>query len=677
MTRRLFSVGGAIGATLLALACGVLAMPDVPIAPLNTCTVDSDCNQAFPDASASVTCVSGACVESTAFRPIIVFSIPTTAPNGGATYALPSNYLLEVPPAPAGCANIPATQTCFFLPPLASTSGFLQVSYGFGVTLWPPSGLRPNIPDGNPIALPTRAIFHPMWIDPVTGHPVLATKLGLPLPDVVADQSTTTFLLAPTNGTTDVPGFVFSANVPQPITSTDPSAFYGYEIIPSDPYAIFPPFVRPADPRPSSDGGAPAGDTTLLDGFGVAPPNATLTPLALNLPSIIYDPTKFLPPVSAPIAQPITINEGPDLGISLEGWSAYIVDTDGRRVSGRAILPAGATKTLTLYESYNTAQSNLTLIIAPPPTLDMPSLEDNSGLFAPAHTYFQVPVPQNPSGAVQRSDELGTQTSAHITFIANGNVPSATLIHADLSPAPELNYQKTIATDSGGNYSVLLPPGNLRAYVVPDDPNLTITLNDNYQVAPSAPPQNGKTLVVNPRTHVTGRVVLADGTPLFAATVVVSPSADLPLTTTDDPLLRPRETQGLTDVNGLFDVPSDPGQVDISVRPQDGTQFPWVVLTSRTVPPSTGADGGVTSTLTIPTVTIPAPVTFPPTSAGVLTDSLGNPVPNAVVRAYAFPPPAMAIDGGVAQSRGARLLGMTTSDANGNFQLFVAPPDPE
>ena len=85
----------------------------------------------------------------------------------------------------------------------------------------------------------------------------------------------------------------------------------------------------------------------------------------------------------------------------------------------------------------------------------------------------------------------------------------------------------------------------------------------------------------------------------------------------------------------------------------------------------------MTSTLTIPTVTIPAPVTFPPTSVGVLTDSLGNPIPHTIVRAYAFPQPAVALDGGAAQSRGARLVGMTTSDANGNFQLFVAPPDPE
>ena len=52
--------------------------------------------------------------------------------------------------------------------------------------------------------------------------------------------------------------------------------------------------------------------------------------------------------------------------------------------------------------------------------------------------------------------------------------------------------------------------------------------------------------------------------------------------------MRPRESQGTTDLNGAFDILSDSGAVDFSIRPQVGTNFPWVVLTNRSVPP-TGA----------------------------------------------------------------------------------------
>lgn len=681
MTRVRVAMLAAIG---LALACGVIAMPVVPLAPTNTCGTDEDCASAFPDSGASAACTGSACVNTaSAFRPILVVDVPTTAPNGGGvTFALPDNYILELPPAPPGCANIPASATCFFLPPIASVqSGVLQVGQSLGRALWPPGGLRPNMTDQDPTTLPTRAVFHPMWIDPVSGNPMLATLLGLPLPDLIASQTTSSgiggLLLAPTNGTSQVPGFVFSANLPQPLAPTDPSIFYALDITPSAPYDVFPPLVRPIFPREEVDGGPP--DPMFTNGLQVSPPSATLTPLTLNISASIpvFDTINTTTPV---YQHTLEIDEAAG-AVSLQGWNAYFVDVNGRRVSGLLTLGPGPTRSVIAFEAYDmiAAVQTQTLVIAPPPTLDMPSLQVPGNALAGAHTYEPLPAPPNVSGAVQRSDQLGVQVSAHVTFFANGLSSDATLVHADSSLAPELDYQKIVATDASGNYATTLPPGSLRAYVVPDDPTLAITLND-FVLAPSPATQTGKTLLANPRTHVKGRVVLANGTPVYAANVVISPSADLPLTPSgDDPLLHPRETQGTTDVNGMFDVPSDPGQVDISIRPQDGTQFPWVVLTSRTVSPSVNAtDGGAgAGALTLATITIPLPTTFPPQQVGVLTDALGNPLANTMIRAYAFPPAALAPDGGTVQSRGARLLGATTSDESGNFQLFLAPPDPE
>ena len=98
-------------------------------------------------------------------------------------------------------------------------------------------------------------------------------------------------------------------------------------------------------------------------------------------------------------------------------------------------------------------------------------------------------------------------------------------------------------------------------------------------------------------------------------------------------------------------MPSDPGFVDISIRPRDGTSFPWVVLTNRVVPPSDGSDAGVQVTLNVADVVIPEPSRYTQAGAGVLTDSAGNPIVHAVVRAYAFPPVATGVDGGTPQAR--------------------------
>jgi hypothetical protein len=143
----------------------------------------------------------------------------------------------------------------------------------------------------------------------------------------------------------------------------------------------------------------------------------------------------------------------------------------------------------------------------------------------------------------------------------------------------------------------------------------------------------------------------------------------------DDPLARPRESRGTTDVNGYFDVLSDAGTVDISIRPHEGTNMPWVVIMNRTVPISDGADGGGPLVLTLGDVVVPLPSRYTQAPTGELADFLGNPIIHAVVRAYAFPQVSTSADGGTSGTRAARLIGLTTTDASGYFQLFLAPPE--
>ncbi len=125
----------------------------------------------------------------------------------------------------------------------------------------------------------------------------------------------------------------------------------------------------------------------------------------------------------------------------------------------------------------------------------------------------------------------------------------------------------------------------------------------------------------------------------------------------------------MTDGKGQFDVLVDPGTLDISVRPQDGSRYPWVVTTNWKV----------LSDTTLPKVVSIPPPGDPATtrSGGQLADSAGNPLTRTVVRAYGFPPAGPPLtDGGPPSSRGARLLGITTSDDEGQFELYIAPPDP-
>jgi len=676
--RARLAAGGALGALAGAIACGVITLPPDPTVPVNACTDNTSCAKSFPDASVSPQCFGGACVGATPFHPILVVSVPQNPPStvaglGGTTFGLPDTYETERGKSqPTACR---LDVECDYLPSLLQVqNGHLDVSQGLGRALWPPNGLRPAqndpVSESRNTSLPVHAKFHPMWVDPASGNLYEATKLGLPLDDIEASIGTSNLFTAPTTSSSQKDGVVFDAYLPQPL-ATDSSGAYLLEVVPNDPFAVFPPYVSrpvPADKVATADPRylpltVPPGDVTKIPVEDVLNGNPT--------PSVY--------------AYPFEIDEASN-GPTMTGWTAYIVNSDGRRTSGNVTLPAGATKNIILYEGTGTAdQSGETLFVDPPPGTDLPRMivRATGTSIAPPTTlpYPQLPAAVQVCGFVARSDAPATNVSATIVFYANGQELSTNppvLVEADgTTPASTLAYKKTTATTSLGEYAAMLRPGTLRVYVIPDDPSLALTVG-TQQVSSSDGTQCGKTLSVNPRAHVRGRVRLPDGTPVFAADVVIDPSADDPLApATDpdsDPLQRPREARGSTDANGDFDILSDPGLVDISIRPHDGTQLPWAVVTNAVVPIEIPSDGGTPAGLTIPDVEIQLPTPFASTPLGVLTDPTGGALPDTLVRAYAFPPSPPAGDGGVAATRAARLIGTTVTDSSGLFQLFVAPP---
>jgi hypothetical protein len=543
--------------------------------------------------------------------------------------------------------------------------------------------------DNGTTSLPITMTFHAMWLDPASNTPVTAAKLGLPLPDTLgiggSGASPPDFNLhLPTVLVNPPPGFALTCAMPQPYArgdqsgNLDPAQFYTVEVVPSDPFSVFPPFVGPR-PSFSDDGGT---TTFTFTPFSVAPAQATLSPIQpFDLQQ--YVPT-FDPPTTQSIIQQHSYIVGDEGSPSLAGWTVYVVNADGHRVSGTVTLPGGADQPIMIYEATGTGQQGETLFIDPPPGVDLPRYTatalGSSSIIQGPFDYPTLPTPVTIEGFVRRADDLAA-TTASIVFYANG-----TLVGTDgtTTLTGPLLYSKTVTTIAAAQYTALLPPGSFHAYVIPDAIDLALTVYDNQEVALGAGVETGQTLFVNPRAHVQGRVVLGNGTPVFGAEVVIDASADdltAGLATTSapnnlDPFALPREARGTTDVNGFFDVLSDPGAVDISIRPHDGTNFPWVVLTNFTVPPANENDAGIpsASTLTLPSVVIPLPSLYG-AAPQVLTDSNGNALPQAVVRAYAFPQLSLQPDGGAPLTRAARLIGVTTTDENGAFQLFVAPPD--
>ena len=675
MTR--LGTAGALLVGLVGVACGVIQLAQQAPPTANTCVDNGSCASEFPEAGAEAgtpTCQAGSCVSATGgFIPILVVSPPSGAANiGGATFGIPGGALpTTVVHAPGNaCADF----SCIPLPPMANgTDGTLSVGLALAVSLWPPAGLRPNQPDPNPgdldpTTLPVKVVLHPMWVDPVTGTPMDATSLGLPLNDIVASNGCpTTNGLAPQPTMSDAGGgaFAYCAYMPQPYAPSQPSGDYEVEIVPSSPFDVFPPSIQ-VMPIPLAA--------------------ATLDQLPFIFPSVVYEQLNTdlgKNPIRS-VSLPITTDPGALPTTGLAGWHMYYENADGRRISSIATLTSDNPQTVVLYDATGSdikADGDF-LFVDPPAGVDLPRMSFTalSGSFNLA-AYPALPPPVVTSGFVRRSDNL-TATTAQITFLADGTA-SAYLVGTAGNGSPQLDqllYMKTVTTDTQGQYSASLPPGVYRVYVVPDDPTLALTISSEQVLNTGA-----VGLHANPRIHVKGQVVLGNGTPVYGADVLVGSSADLPLAIPrDDVLARPREARGVTDASGHFDVLSDPppsvpagfpGPLDVSIRPLPGTNLPWIV---RTNVQSNLDDGGVPEDVTLPAMVMPLPTPYPPTgSPGVLTDSSGSAIPNALVRAYAFPPPLPPlVDGGTPLSRGARLIGMTTTDESGNFQLFVVPPDP-
>lgn len=375
----------------------------------------------------------------------------------------------------------------------------------------------------------------------------------------------------------------------------------------------------------------------------------------------------------------------------LDGWSAYLRDAQTKRVFSNVVRLTGSlahnvtllTKHLwtvntagqVVPDTVGDALAGLEVVLAPPPGqalpteffapnvssppgVQPPSLELTSGL-----TYPSLPTPITVTGRIRTP--AGTPVPANVYFTA-----------ADISqrsgqrfPANfEFNTHVSAIPDprtGNSTYSVLLPQGDYQIVVRPTD-GVNAVKAASRPVGGQGNEMTGEDFDVTPLASLSGTVRTTDGRALAEAIVEALPTqcaaslgdAAAPPVSSDECL--PNAAQTVTANDGSFRLMVDPGGYQLRIRPRDGSHLPW-----RIQPVAVGA-----AAFDVGAIDVPAPM-----SVGMrLTDTAGtsglftgknNPVPYAVVRVFTDP----------SQGAPAVELGRAVTDADGNYEMYIAPLD--
>ncbi len=631
-------VRGLAGVAVVVLACEAAPATGGISAPVNVCA--DSCPLAEPGSLAPARCISGACVTDVAPTN---FSLVVQIPVGnfrapGMIFALsPSQVTSLHSRAPASCAG-----TCLPMPSRSGARGVLQVGDAAATQLWPPSGLCDPASCAGATTLPVVAQFEPRWRDAVSDAVALpALFRGIPI--APTEATSTPVGGAPGPGGGAAIGYeVFL----QGTSAQDGLVDYRFSLRPLAPFdSAFPPFVA----SPSVSGAA-----------------ETVADLRRPLP----DTARLDTALSSVSSRKVTFGARPGAP-SLAGFRAQVVSwPGGHRISNVMTLAGASGETFAPYvarSAKDPEETQLSLLLTPPDdAVALPSLVVGYvGGDVQDPVYPKVPAPVRVEGLVVAQ---GVPTPAALVFDVGLDVDSNVEAEGEADPfANDLTYRVFAQTDEGGAYSVLLPPGrNYTVWITPRDPALARTRKAT-SVASTPAVQRGRSLAVGVRAHVRGRAVTFDGRPVAGGIVVATPSADryVDLIARDvetASLSWPRETASAIDEQGRFDLAVDPGEVDITVRPAEGSRFPWQVSLKHPV---------VQTDIDLPDLIVAPPLAVP----WRLTDDSNNPIPRAIVSAYMLPrdaaqAPAREADGALLASR---LVGRALTDGAGRFQLYLPP----
>jgi hypothetical protein len=565
------------------------------------------------------------------------------------------------------CTNktsVPTGSICVQLPPLNNAFGDYEVASTTNLpTLGNPSTVNTTVP--------TQTSYVPTWsltppaCAPRPCPPIEAPLLNLPLPTVFATALTPVVdLPSPGKGPEGTATTGWTALLPAL------SSGYVQLVNFTSPFDVsFPPWIQP----PS----AQLGLTSTSDLITVT---ATLLPTNNN--------------ASGPVP-PIAVSPS-----KIDGWTAFLRDPTTRRiVSSQAIvkggnasiqwLVAGVLSGLSTPQQLGNAMGlgssgGYQIVLSPPQgSVGLPEFAD-SYVGGPSETYPDLPKPVTISGVVGSASAPVSATLHFVSTALYNDLPGASppMCTISDSDAPLLHYDIVVPTDDQlhpagalGKYRVLLPPGQYTITVEPSDASGFAKTevkpqgdaSSGIRLPPAGDPcttaEATFDIPLEPLLDVTGQVLIADGRQLANATVDLTPSVVPPASTTSAsstvPTGSPRPFEVVTGADGSFGASVDPGTYDVTVRPAQGTNLPWIVSPAHVI-------SGRTK---IETLFVPAPAALSVTLHDPLLDL---PLAQAVVRAYAFTS-CSAPSGGPSCHGVALQIGQGFTDGNGSFEMFLTP----
>jgi hypothetical protein len=609
---------GAGLAAATVIACGALTQPQASPAPLNVC--DAGC-AAFDAECAQVgVTTTSACQTPVAPFFVLIVTVPALATvEAGTTYALTSQQVLGTTPPFQCIPPPPAGEPCVVLPAVDFSAG------GYFVNQLLQNSARRNVGLGaagpSPfVTLPVTVTFWPEWSGPA--GPKDARLYNLPLPPIVASvgvaELTQAGIALPGTGAPRV-GW-YAGLPPLPADSTAIGSPYNAVVAVDPPFNDGYPdqtYIVPGDSTP----GIPVGTTAELP-LGIGP---TTLPAG-------FQPT------------PITVKRA----AGLDGWTVFI-----RENATSIIPPAIVSSRPHLAGSTSTVQMNLiglptsasSLVIEPPFGSLLPEFADpiiGSLSMLPMEVYPPLPPAATLAGDVLSDD--GTPVSATILFTSSEiDTLGSSAACVPTTPAGLLSYQAQVYTDDQlslagkqGHFTVQLPQGTYNYVIEPTPASgyAKASVVHNVQVGDCMASGSGSPgpLRVSPLLTVSGSFATPDGRPLANASVDFTPSALLVVPTAPSkasftPLSQwPRPFTVTTGAAGGFSIDVDLGVYDITARPQDGTNFAWVVAPGHAISQSEA----------LPRFTVAAPFVVDLALHQQETSSSDIPLPNAIVQAFEF-----------------------------------------
>jgi len=357
---------------------------------------------------------------------------------------------------------------------------------------------------------------------------------------------------------------------------------------------------------------------------------------------------------------------------ALDGWTVDMLEpVSGRVISNRVVLSRNGTKGYRAALVYSSVIVGRTAISPQPDQLlrlSPPGSTPDNPITVPRPTVLMarsaLAVFDADSGTLSNFNSLPDPVHVH-GQVRSGSTPrpqaaTVTLVAktlAGIAPGVLASFVRTVTAGEDGQFDVDLLPGEYSVSTVPlaslDQTALDQTSSSQrdggaveplaadfrtWTVASWPPEQDGKTIELGPALTALGHVEASNG-PVATAQVQAIASQQairydalqntLDATTASrvQAAFVPRASSGSVSDSGDFDLKTDPGTFDITVRPNIDTGFAWLVMPNVSITDPSGIGLGP---LTMP---LPVPYRGTVTVPGI---DAPNPVPSALIRAYIY-----------------------------------------